>query len=52
MPFLRNIHIYFNEKNKATASYQNSLEVKSGDSNFIEKVIKWFGLKEKKRRER
>lgn len=33
MPSLRNIHIYFNEKNKAAAGYQNSLEVKSGDSN-------------------
>lgn len=33
MPSLRNIYIYFNEKNKAAAGYQNSLEVKSGDSN-------------------
>lgn len=39
-------------KNEAVACYQNSLEVKSGDSKFIVKVVKWFGLKEKKMRER
>lgn len=54
MPSLRNLHmlVYFNKKNEAVACYQNSLEVKSGDSKFIVKVVKWFGLKEKKSRER